>query len=795
MSDLRVLLDVLAPDGPLSACHQYPGAKFVADVLPPEGLLDAVSQHLKACQWMSIAVVDEALIGSARRGDVGDVRRLLALPNDFDVKPGAFADAVDAQAAIDSLAELLECQPAAVVATGHGFQAWWILDSTDEAWRSDGADDPRLATMVAVVRRWGRLVRMVCDRFGASMDAVFDLARVQRMPGSINVKDPGNPVEVVTEWRSWRPLTMKELVEVLDAYGIPEERREAGSGGIVLPATEWAWAEESCTYAQKVIEGFAGEEPGGSGRHPWLLGKMTRIAAMHRYGCLTEADHERALVTVAERFRTLLQDPDGPRDEGYNEIHDAITFGTAKVEGWSQPRLVEEFTPVDGSAHRHLPPLPAWRSSLTPEREPTKPAPARRMIRLRAASTFRMQRTEWLWADRMPVGALALLAGREGLGKSLLWVWMAAELTQGRLPGAQFGNPTDVVIVIGEDSLERTVGPRLRVAGADLDRVHVADVLLPEGWTDQPVLPLDIDQLGNVVADSGARLVVLDPLVSVVQANLDTHRDNETRRALEPLARMADDTGAAILGLVHHNKGKGDAGDRVIGSRAFVATARTVLSVASSQQDEGSRLVAVTKANLGRTDLPALAFTVAAHTVTDESGLEFPVPTIVWHGETEECIADALDGSPLDSEERDERDAMATFLTDFVTQQGGEAAARDVEKALRAVFSDVSKSTIKRARARAGIKTRKAGMSAGWVWCLDPTTSEDATKNPKVPPVGTLTPSNSSEPSLAPSGATSSAADPSMGPCAGCSTQIRRYGAASQGSLCPTCSTESMWMF
>ena len=76
----------------------------------------------------------------------------------------------------------------------------------------------------------------------------------------------------------------------------------------------------------------------------------------------------------------------------------------------------------------------------------------------------------------------------------------------------------------------------------------------------------------------GAALILLDPLMSRLDAKLDTHKDAEVRLALEPLVSIANSTGAAILGLIHLNKSLStDPLTMLMGSRAFAAVARAVL--------------------------------------------------------------------------------------------------------------------------------------------------------------------------------------------------------------------------
>ena len=109
-------------------------------------------------------------------------------------------------------------------------------------------------------------------------------------------------------------------------------------------------------------------------------------------------------------------------------------------------------------------------------------------------------------------------------------------------------------------------------AQADLDLILRVDVTEMEGFDSDLVLPSDLAVLEEAVVEVGAAMIVLDPLISRLSAGLDTHKDAEVRRALEPLVALADRSHAAVLGVIHVNKtGGGDALNMVMGSRAFSA--------------------------------------------------------------------------------------------------------------------------------------------------------------------------------------------------------------------------------
>ena len=177
-----------------------------------------------------------------------------------------------------------------------------------------------------------------------------------------------------------------------------------------------------------------------------------------------------------------------------------------------------------------------------------------RHVRLMPASSIKVRRVNWLWEQRIALGTLALLAGPEGLGKSTVAYWLAARITRGELPGEYDGQPLAVLVCATEDSWEHTIVPRLMAHGADLDRVYRIEVEIAPGIGVGLSLPRDLDETERLARRVGARLLVLDPLMSRLHESLDTHRDGDVRRALEPLASMCNTAAMSSVGLIHHNK-------------------------------------------------------------------------------------------------------------------------------------------------------------------------------------------------------------------------------------------------
>lgn len=344
-----------------------------------------------------------------------------------------------------------------------------------------------------------------------------------------------------------------------------------------------------------------------------------------------------------------------------------------------------------------------------------------RRLTLKPASDYHVRPVRWLWEGRMALGTLALMAGREGLGKSTVCYAIAADITRGRLPGIYQGRPKAVVVAATEDSWEHTIVPRLMAAGADLKRVYQVGVTTAVGFEAGPTLPVDLDQLRQRIEEVDAALVLLDPLMSRLDAHLDTHKDAEVRQALEPLTAMANRCQVAFMGVIHLNKsGDTDPLTMLQASRAFPAVARAVLFVTADPENEGLRVLGQPKNNLGRTDLPSLTFTIEGKKVAETD--EGPVWTghVVWQGETHRSIDEVIRAANERGEVRTATQEAVEWLTDYLALHQVVASQRATQDAKEV---GISGPTLKRARQKIGAGISTHGFPRRSYWSapgLDP---------------------------------------------------------------------------
>jgi hypothetical protein len=338
------------------------------------------------------------------------------------------------------------------------------------------------------------------------------------------------------------------------------------------------------------------------------------------------------------------------------------------------------------------------------------------------------RRVRWLWEDRVPLGALTLLAGREGIGKSILAYWMAAQLTQGTLPGEFYGQQRRIVVASTEDAWAETIVPRLLAAGADLSRVHRVDVRSDHAKTARLVLPHDIEGLTEAVVDLGAPFVLLDPLISRLDAALDTHRDGEVRQGLEPLTDAADRGRFSVVGLIHVNKtATSDPLTTVMASRAFVAVARAVLFTVLDPEQPGMRLLGNEKNNLGRMDLPTRMFEVVSKVVGQDPVDGRPVETgmLRWVGDSQRTVREAIRDAARSPDSRDAQREAEGWLRDWL-RANPVSDSKDVKQAGR--DEGHSERTLKRARKKIGAGVLSVGFPRRTVWSKPGVTPDDVEK-------------------------------------------------------------------
>lgn len=294
------------------------------------------------------------------------------------------------------------------------------------------------------------------------------------------------------------------------------------------------------------------------------------------------------------------------------------------------------------------------------------------------ADRIRERQIEWLWPGYLPAGKLTIVEGDPGDGKSVMTCDLAARFSTGsKLPDGvkSPSGPTDVVMISAEDDPEDTIRPRLRVAGADLRRVHmVIEGSIPGHPFD---LGRDMPALESFVTENHVGLVVIDPLMAFMPQSVDAYKDHEVRRALHPLTRMAMRTGCALLVVRHLTKGRTKAITAGGGSIAFIGAARVGFLVGPHPDDDSKRALSCVKINVG--EKPA---TLGYKVLSDPN--EKHIPRVKWDDEPLAITAqEILDGDSDAADGKDAREEAKEFLHELLCANHSGIPWQEIVKAGR----------------------------------------------------------------------------------------------------------------
>jgi len=303
---------------------------------------DSFAQMLEEDSSNVYVMVNEVSAGPAvGRGDVSQITRVRALWADLDFKESGLKDEMAASQVIDLLSGMVNASPTFVVFSGYGLQPYWVLDDAT-------VTDNNRPYMKSLIKRWGQLVQRVASIEGGYVDPVYDLPRVLRAPGTFNHKVKDSPVATKIAFLDGSsPLTVDQVEEVLVAYGFVHQDTPVDEFVVVSNPDTWEPAEHDCAWALAVVDEIAQGDP--PARHPWMVGKATKIEAAARFGCVTEDTYEQLVLLLRDKFEALLSTGDNPRPTTHNEVASTLTWARVLVASMDEIRLAQA---VDYHTHR-----------------------------------------------------------------------------------------------------------------------------------------------------------------------------------------------------------------------------------------------------------------------------------------------------------------------------------------------------------------------------------------------------------------------------------------------------------
>ena len=314
------------------------------------------------------------------------------------------------------------------------------------------------------------------------------------------------------------------------------------------------------------------------------------------------------------------------------------------------------------------------------------------------AADIEIEPIDWLWTGWLARSKIHVMDGDPGTSKSTLAYTIGAIVScGGRMPDGAAIDPGPVLILSAEDGAADTIVPRLTAARADLRRCHIVTGMEEAGAWRPITFPDDVEHLRKLVDDTGAALVILDPLSAFLSGARKMNGDQDVRQALHPLQNIGEDTGAAFLIVRHLSKGSlgGSALYRGTGSIGIVGAARLAWTVAVDPDDNHEdvnarrRVMAVSKSNIGR--IPD------AWTYVLEEDVRLNVPAIRFVGSTKQTADDLVrPSSQIADRGPTAEDRACEIITEILS--GGPIRATDLEEQARR-HGNIGRDAYKKARA------------------------------------------------------------------------------------------------
>jgi putative DNA primase/helicase len=576
-------------------------------------------------------------------------------------------------------------RPTIIHRTGYGVHFLWVL--------KDGLP----------LDEWSHIaskLQALFNPLGLEADPITaDAARILRVPGTLNFRNKDAPVDTEMQVLTEELIDLDLFESILDAAILkypPEQNKQPPKNYTTtfkaLPTPE------NIDRVKDMLDCIDPDpkSDGGGNRSKWM--RVVWSLAATGWG-----------TTAYDLARKWSESGDLFDEDDFQGVWDS--YDPQWTSGGSKSR-------VSFGTLVHYAKEARYTGRLPDQDEPHKSSItnlplASGQLLLSRASDIKPEKVEWLVEGSIPLGAMAVIGGQPGLGKSQIAISLAAAVTTGKgLPNGEiFSEIGSVIILANEDDAARTIRPRLDAAGADTTRVHIVEGIAREGQADADLFQLDTDirELRITAQLMGdVRLIIIDPPSAYLGTKVDSYKDSDVRRVLTPLGALAQETGALIVLVVHLNKRtEGGAQQRIGGSTAWVAAPRVAFLVVEDPKTK-ERFMLPVKNNLGD-DKTGYQYRIVEKLLNyDEQKIK--APHIEWLFTTQRSALDLL--APPKREHTSVVDDAKTFLEDELAV--GVKQVTELKESAKS--AGLSWASIQRAKKELFILSEKKGE--GWQWTL-----------------------------------------------------------------------------
>lgn len=323
-------------------------------------------------------------------------------------------------------------------------------------------------------------------------------------------------------------------------------------------------------------------------------------------------------IPAGSRNDTLFKHAALLRSRGWTVAQISHELHKVNAERCSPPLSKDEVNAIRDSVDRFP------RGATINEEFGSAPAATRssgKALQLVSLSDVEYVPPRFLFEPYIPEGALTMIQGNPGDGKTAFLFKLAALLSKGE---ALLGKPCKAgnsLLISVEDSASALRG-RFDASGGDAKKASLVDA---DQLADVNFLTPDLER---VIRENNIRLLAFDPLQAFLGSGVDINKANETRPLLANLAAVADRTRCSVVLIAH--MGKGYPGKLAIhgslGSVDIAAAARSIIQIGRSAKDPDERIAVHVKAS-GSAQGQSISFRIGARggvTITgaSDAGIE-----------------------------------------------------------------------------------------------------------------------------------------------------------------------------
>lgn len=313
-----------------------------------------------------------------------------------------------------------------------------------------------------------------------------------------------------------------------------------------------------------------------------------------------------------------------------------------------------------------------------------------RQLDIKKASELKDRPQTWLWEDFIPYETCTLIAGMPGIGKSQFLMWFSAMVSMGgtfKLNSREHTIEQGSTFILScEDSEETGILPRLKVLGANLEKIYLFRCSFDKDDPDNRKLiaiEADINLIEEEIKKVGdVKLIIIDPIAGF-SGKANSNAEEDVRNLVNKLNELAEKYKCAVILNKHLRKPKGDANgigaaiNEVAGSIAWVAVVRQAFIIARHHEDDSLVLFSNLKANLCAKNIEAYGYRISSKQYENIEGQLIKTSNLEWTSEIFKISADEMLNKKL-FDEKSKTQQVTEYIFDRLMKSGGSVSSTEI---------------------------------------------------------------------------------------------------------------------